>query len=59
VIEACRRHNLFLRDVANMGACFDTHTLRVAVKDAETNARMLAIIRAVLAELSRADIRAA
>lgn len=59
VVAECRRHNLFLRDVANMGACFDTRTLRVAVKDANTNAAMLHILRTTLAELSQESVKAA
>ena len=59
VIEACRRRNVFLRDVSNMGSCFDARTLRLAVKDAENNATMLAIIQAELPELSRSAVRAA
>ena len=53
LIAACRRRNLFLRDVANMGSCFDTRTLRVAVKDAKTNAAMLNIVRTTLAAMSK------
>ena len=53
VVAACRRRNLFLRDVANMGQCFDTRTLRVAVKDAKTNTAMLNILRTTLATLSK------
>jgi histidinol-phosphate/aromatic aminotransferase/cobyric acid decarboxylase-like protein len=52
VVAECRRRNLFLRDVANMGKCFDARTLRVAVKDAQTNAAMLHILRTTLAALS-------
>ena len=46
----CREHDLFVRDVGNMGArggMWRTHTLRVAVKDAATNARMLEILQTV------------
>ena len=52
LIAECRRRNLFLRDVTNMGSCFDTRTLRVAVKDAKTNAAMLNILRTTLAAMS-------
>jgi len=45
LIAECRRRNLFLRDVSSMGHGFDAHVLRVAVKDAESNARMVDIIR--------------
>ena len=45
VIAACGRRGLFLRDVSNMGTRFDDRTLRVAVKDARTNAAMLTRLR--------------
>ena len=52
LVNACRKRNLFLRDVSSMGKCFDPRTLRIAVKDRETNARMLAIIGEVLGKTS-------
>jgi histidinol-phosphate/aromatic aminotransferase/cobyric acid decarboxylase-like protein len=55
LVKACRKRNLFLRDVSSMGKCFDQRTLRIAVKDREKNVRMLEIIRAVLSE-SEAEI---
>ena len=45
LIEACRGRGLFLRDSAAMGL----DAVRVAVKDAATNARMLAILAEVWA----------
>lgn len=48
LIAECRRRDLFLRDVSNMGHVFDAHVLRVAVKDAESNARMVDIVREVV-----------
>ena len=43
LVEACRGRGLFLRDAAAMGL----DAVRVAVKDAATNARMLAILAEV------------
>lgn len=43
----CREHGLFLRDVSSMSARFDDRTLRIAVKDAMTNERMIEILRRV------------
>ncbi|MGH7624503.1 MAG: pyridoxal phosphate-dependent aminotransferase [Gemmatimonadaceae bacterium] len=54
LVAACRTRNLFLRDVREMGRCFDDRMVRVTVKDAETNRRMMDILRAVLAELAGA-----
>ena len=48
LIAECRQRNLFLRDVSSMGRGFDAHVLRVAVKDAVLNARMVDIVREVV-----------
>jgi histidinol-phosphate/aromatic aminotransferase/cobyric acid decarboxylase-like protein len=48
VVARAREHDLFLRDVGPMGRCLGTHAIRVAVKDAETNGRMLGILERVL-----------
>jgi histidinol-phosphate/aromatic aminotransferase/cobyric acid decarboxylase-like protein len=50
LIDGCRKHQLFLRDVSNMGHCFDNRTFRIAVKDKKTNQLMLSILQMVLAE---------
>ncbi len=44
----CRDHALFLRELRSMSARDCPRTFRIAVKDCETNARMVSIIRAVL-----------
>ena len=46
LIQECRRHGLFLRNAATMGSQLGPRAIRIAVKDAETNARMLRIINA-------------
>jgi len=48
----CRRHGLFIRDVANMGRCFDARTVRVAVKDRGTNKEILERLRVTLNEMA-------
>ena len=45
LVSRCRLRGLFLRDAARMGDRLGSQTVRVAVKDAATNQRMLAIIR--------------
>jgi len=45
LVADCRRHNLFLRDADGMGRTFGGRAVRIAVKDAATNARMLAILK--------------
>ena len=47
-LTACRRENLFLRDVSNMGKSLGPHAVRVAVKDRPTLDRMMTIIGKVL-----------
>jgi histidinol-phosphate/aromatic aminotransferase/cobyric acid decarboxylase-like protein len=44
VVRYCRARGLFLRDAGAMGRGLGKRTLRIAVKDASTNQRMLKII---------------
>lgn len=44
LVKQCRTRGLFLRDASVMGRSLGKHTLRIAVKDAETNERMLRIL---------------
>ncbi len=48
VIAACREQGLFLRDVGSMSARPSQRMIRIAVKDATTNLRMVDILRSVL-----------
>ncbi|NBU08543.1 MAG: aminotransferase class I/II-fold pyridoxal phosphate-dependent enzyme [Proteobacteria bacterium] len=41
VVKQCRKHGVFLRDASVMGSQLGTHALRIAVKDAETNGRIV------------------
>ena len=54
VVRLARSEGLFLRDAVRMGARLGSHTIRIAVKDAATNARMVQILRAVGLPGSRA-----
>jgi histidinol-phosphate/aromatic aminotransferase/cobyric acid decarboxylase-like protein len=47
VVQACRRHGVFLRDAASMSARLGTHAVRIAVKDAADNARVLRTLRGI------------
>jgi threonine-phosphate decarboxylase len=49
LVDACRQHKLYLRDVTSMGKRFDQRTLRIAIKNKQTNLVMLQIIKTVLA----------
>lgn len=44
VCTHCRTHGVYLRDAANMSRSLGTHALRIAVKDAETNRRVVDIL---------------
>jgi histidinol-phosphate/aromatic aminotransferase/cobyric acid decarboxylase-like protein len=44
LIERCEAEGLFLRAVGSMGSGFGARDLRLAVKDAETNGRMVEIV---------------
>jgi histidinol-phosphate/aromatic aminotransferase/cobyric acid decarboxylase-like protein len=44
LLSACRDHGLFLRDASTMGRNLGPNAVRVAVKDAATNQRMIDII---------------
>lgn len=48
MVARCREQNLFLRDASGMGTQLGKHALRIAVKDAETNQRMIEILKEVL-----------
>ena len=44
VVRRCREDGLFVRDAGALGASLGAHAIRVAVKDAATNRRMVEII---------------
>ncbi len=50
---ACQKQGLFLRDASSMGARFGPRTIRIAVKDAATNDKMIAIISSVMRNARR------
>lgn len=47
IIETCRTRNLFLRDPGSMGTSPNPRLIRIAVKDAPTNSRMLQILKSM------------
>lgn len=53
ILEACRREGLYLRNVASMGRALGPRVFRTAVKDAATNARIVATLARVLTENAR------
>ena len=53
IVRRCREHGLFLRDATRMGARLGEHAIRLAVKDAETNRRMMEILSSVISPSKR------
>ncbi len=50
IIRRCRMRGLFLRDAGGMGSGLGNRALRIAVKDEETNSRMITILREALSD---------
>lgn len=48
VVAACRRDEVYLRDLSPMSPAFRGRTIRVAVKDPAGNARIVAAYRAAV-----------
>ncbi len=48
IVSKCKKKGLYIRDISNMGTNIGKHTIRVAIKDRDTNHRMLKILRQVL-----------
>ena len=44
-LHFCKEENLFLRDVGNMGKSLGNNAIRIAVKDGETNNKMIRIMK--------------
>lgn len=58
VVQECRTVGLFLRDAAAMGVGLGSQAVRIAVKDSRTNARMVDVLKHVIASLPSANGRA-
>ena len=57
VVTRCRERDVFLRDVSNVGTGLGQHALRVAVKDAGANQRIVATLRQAVTMRSAASAR--
>ena len=53
VVTACRRDDVYLRDLSPMSPAFQGRTIRVAVKDRVANARIVTAYRGALTALKR------
>ncbi|MDQ2798709.1 MAG: histidinol-phosphate aminotransferase family protein, partial [Armatimonadota bacterium] len=49
IVQRCRAQNVFLRDAASISPRLGNHTLRIAVKDAESSTHILAALLSALA----------
>jgi histidinol-phosphate/aromatic aminotransferase/cobyric acid decarboxylase-like protein len=52
VVQRCRQQGVFLRDASVMGTRLGRHALRIAVKDAESNRRVVQVLGEALANRS-------
>ncbi|MEV0217937.1 aminotransferase class I/II-fold pyridoxal phosphate-dependent enzyme [Streptomyces sp. NPDC050704] len=48
VVNECRRHDVYLRDLSPMSSAYQGRTVRIAVKDTAENARIVAAFQAAL-----------
>ena len=53
-VTECRRHDVYLRDLSPMSSQYEGRTVRIAVKDTDENARIVAACRTVLSTHRRA-----
>ncbi|MFE0103556.1 aminotransferase class I/II-fold pyridoxal phosphate-dependent enzyme [Streptomyces sp. NPDC059009] len=51
LVAACRRHDVYLRDLSPLSPRYEGRTVRIAVRDTAENARIVAACRAALDEL--------
>lgn len=57
VENRCRKQGLFIRDAAEMGSGMGDRAIRIAVKDTETNQRMLRILGNALTATMKEEVR--
>ena len=55
IVKQCQEQGLFLRDASGVGSAMGNHAIRIAVKDQETNQRMLGILNEVLNNPAKGD----
>ncbi|MDQ0766775.1 pyridoxal phosphate-dependent aminotransferase [Streptomyces canus] len=51
VVNECRRHDVYLRDLSPLSSAYQGRTVRIAVKDTAENARIVAAFQAALGVL--------
>ena len=45
IVNECKKKKLYLRDLSGMGSAFEDNAIRMAVKDINTNKKMIKILR--------------
>ena len=58
-VQECRRHDVYLRDLSPLSPEYQGRTVRIAVKDAEENASIIAACGSVLTALRPARLASA
>lgn len=48
IVKECKKEKLYLRDVTGMGRSFNDNAIRMAVKDKNTNNKMIKVLRECL-----------
>ncbi|MEU1177644.1 histidinol-phosphate transaminase [Streptomyces sp. NPDC005820] len=48
LVSECRRHDVYLRDLSPLSPRYEGRTVRIAVRDTDENARIVAAVRAAL-----------
>ncbi len=56
VVQECQKRGLYIRDVSNMGDNIGRHTIRIAVKDRETNKKITKILKDILCKEQDKDL---
>ncbi|MCQ6288536.1 aminotransferase class I/II-fold pyridoxal phosphate-dependent enzyme [Bacillus cereus] len=50
ILEDCKKYGLYIRDITNMVLNIDTNIARIAIKDYETNQRIIHILQRVITQ---------
>ena len=52
IVNECKKKKLYLRDLSVMGASFEDNAIRMAVKDIDTNKKMIQTFREIINQLN-------
>ena len=52
IVNECKKKKLYLRELSGMGSCLKDNAIRMAVKDKETNSKMIKIFGEIINKLN-------